>query len=98
MKKEKITIKKLGDIQNIAKTVTIWMLIVMSVLGFVGMFLGTMFNMPEYLLLLDMLKDYWLPLVISIGGNSAVSKVVDGVKNGREKKLTSKDEEPVCED
>lgn len=98
MEKEKTTIKKLGEIPNIAKTVTIWMLIVMSVLGFVGMFLGTMFNMPEYLLLLDMLKDYWLPLVISIGGNSAVSKVVDGAKNGREKKFTSKDEEPVCED
>jgi len=94
--------KKLGEISNIAKTVTIWMLIIMSVVGIVGIFLGgVVFNMPAYITLLEVLKDYWIPLVVSIGGNSAVTKVAESIKGNKDGKgkneLTSKDEKPVDE-
>lgn len=60
--------------KNLAKNVTIILLIGMFIVGAVGSFIAT-FEMDGYVKLLNAYAPLYISLIASIGANSAVKKV-----------------------
>lgn len=60
--------------KNLAKNVTIILLVVMFVVGAAGSFVAT-FEMDGYVKLLNAYAPLYISLIASIGANSAVKKV-----------------------
>lgn len=81
-----------GKIKGVAKKLTLTILGLVSITGIVGAFLTVKFNMSGYVDFIKALSGFYIPLVVSIGYNSAVSKKEEtkkeiGEENGKEENL-----------
>lgn len=78
---------------NLAKNMTLVILGVIFLLGCIGPFLR-IFDMEGFALFIKNFALLYIPLITSIGANSAVEKVIEK----QEKKLKSDKEEYTCKE
>lgn len=78
-------------IKGVAKKLTLIILAVVSITGVVGAFMNGNFNMGGYVNFIKALSGFYIPLVASIGYNSATKKKEETKKEKKDEKTLGKD-------
>jgi len=65
---------------GLAKFITIFIIILITAIGIFGCFIPTIFSMASYALFLEKFAWIFLPLLVSIGANTGIKKVISNNK------------------